>query len=698
MLVIYAEKSSLAKAIANALGAGNRISYPEEPKIGYYEFEFNGEKAVICHGIGHLANLVPAKSYDEKYSKWDLSVFPCIPTEFKKAPKASTIKCIRLVKFFFDKADRIINAADPDREGELIFTYVYEVCKCSKPYKRVWIEDLTNQKIRYAFSNLKNPDKNLQLAGRARDISDWLIGTNLTVAATKKYGSYNNLLTVGRVQTPTLNLVVEREKAIKNHVKAPYWKLISVFSSPNDKFEAEYEQGNFKNESEANVVFAECNGKSGIVTSLETKHRTESAPLLYNATQLQIAANKRFGWNSSKTAEVMQSLYEKKLMSYPRTSSEHLTEAMMPEVKLTIQKLLNMPEYSQYSIDTWSEFTKRHFDDKKVGSHPAIIPTMNVPENLSFLSDDEKMIYDLLAKSLIRIIYPKACVDVTMVLITVNNKHIFKASGSIIVSDGWYAVDARPEKKNVLPVLKEHQELVGKYTLKKGETEPPKRYTEAELLSAMETAGKRIEDEEARTLMKLQKKGLGTDATRVPTIKALFDKEYIARKGKSIYPTKKGMFIIDVLPVAELKSAEMTGELEKTLNDIALGKCDYSLFIENMRNKVKEWYSIIAQSCNTSFVSEKEQKMICPLCHKKINIFDWGYSCSGYRDGCKFHINKTIAGKRITDNAVILLCQNGTTNIIKGFKSKNGNEFDAYLVVDKEKQEVSFRFPDKRKN
>ena len=175
MLVIYAEKSSLAKAIANALGAGNRISYPEEPKIGYYEFEFNGEKAVICHGIGHLANLVPAKSYDEKYSKWDLSVFPCIPTEFKKAPKASTIKCIRLVKFFFDKADRIINAADPDREGELIFTYVYEVCKCSKPYKRVWIEDLTNQKIRYAFSNLKNPDKNLQLAGRARDISDWLI-------------------------------------------------------------------------------------------------------------------------------------------------------------------------------------------------------------------------------------------------------------------------------------------------------------------------------------------------------------------------------------------------------------------------------------------------------------------------------------------------------------------------------------------
>lgn len=152
------------------------------------------------------------------------------------------------------------------------------------------------------------------------------------------------------------------------------------------------------------------------------------------------------------------------------------------------------------------------------------------------------------------------------------------------------------------------------------------------------------------------------------------------------------------MPVAELKSAEMTGELEKTLNDIALGKCDYSLFIENMRNKVKEWYSIIAQSCNTSFVSEKEQKMICPLCHKKINIFDWGYSCSGYRDGCKFHINKTIAGKRITDNAVILLCQNGTTNIIKGFKSKNGNEFDAYLVVDKEKQEVSFHFPDKRKN
>ncbi len=364
MVVIYAEKSSLAKEIAHALGAGKRIALKDEPTVGYYEFVFKGEKAILCHGVGHLAQLVPAKSYDEKFSKWDLNVFPCIPEKFRTAPKAQTVKCLKLVKGFFDKADWIINATDPDREGELIFTYVCDVCKCNKPYKRVWIEDLTDNKIKYAFNNLKNPDEqlsaqvkgnahDLQLAGRARDISDWLLGTNLTVAATKKFGGYDNLLTIGRVQTPTLNLVVEREKAIKNHVKTPYWKLSAMFSVSNSEFNADYEKGNFTVESEANTVLSECSGKSGIVTSIITKHKTESAPLLFNTTQLQIIASKKFSWDSDKTTKIMQSLYEKKLMSYPRTSTEHLTDAMKPEVTLTIQKLLKMPEYSKYSIETW---------------------------------------------------------------------------------------------------------------------------------------------------------------------------------------------------------------------------------------------------------------------------------------------------------------------------------------------------------
>lgn len=315
-------------------------------------------------------------------------------------------------------------------------------------------------------------------------------------------------------------------------------------------------------ESEANTAISECEGKTGIVTSVETEHKSKSAPLLFNTTQLLIAASEKLGWDSEKTTKIMQSLYDKKFMSYPRTSTEHLTDAMKTEVTLTIQKLLKIPEYSKYNLDKLTAFTKRHSDNSKVGSHTAIIPSLNVPENFDVFSNDEKLLYDILAKSIIRMIYPKAEFDDTTAIITVDGKHAFKASCRVITHDGWYAVDARPASDNSLPVLSENQELSGKYALKKGETEPPKRYTEAALLSAMETAGQKIEDEEARTLMKLQKKGLGTDATRAPILKSLFAKKYIALKGKSIYPTELGIYLIDSLPVADLKSAEMTGELE----------------------------------------------------------------------------------------------------------------------------------------
>lgn len=708
-LVIYAEKSSLAKEIAHALNAGKRISLKDEPTVGYYEFTFKGEQAVICHGTGHLAQLIPAKMYDNKYENWDLSVFPCIPDKVRVAPKAKTLKCLNLVKSFFDKADWIINATDPDREGELIFTYVMEVCKCNKPYKRVWIEDLTDQKIRYAFDNLKAPKEqltptvtgnayDLQLAARARDITDWLIGVNLSVAATKKYGKTatdSKLLTVGRVQTATLNMVVEREKAILTHVKTPFWKLTANYTTAEGAFEAAYEKGNFTSEAEAKTALAECNGKIGIVTSIETKHKTEAAPLLYNTTQLQITASKKLDWTAEKTQAVMQALYEAKYMSYPRTSTEHLTEAMMPEVKTTIEKLLKIPEYAQYAIEPMAEFTKRHFDDSKVGSHTAVIPTVNVPENLDNFSEDEKKLYDLLARSLIRIIYPKAEFDDTTVKITVNGNHIFKATGKTITNSGWYAVDGKNDSKE-LPKLTEGQELKGEYKLTEGETEPPKRYTEAELLAAMELAGQKLEDEEARTLMKLQKKGLGTDATRTAILKNLFDKEYIAKKGKSLYPTELGMYLIECLPFHELKSAAYTGDLEKSLNDIAIGKGNFDSYIAFIKQQTNALFKQIADSDEQTFTSEKEQKLVCPLCGKPIKKHDWGYGCTGYKDGCKFSINAKIAGKKLTETQVIMLCTKGKTSLIKGFTAKSGNTFDAYLIYNKAENKISFQFPDKK--
>ncbi len=709
MVVIYAEKSSLAKEIASALHAGKRIPLKDEPTVGYYEFTFKGEQAVLCHGVGHLAQLVPAKMYDPKYEHWDLSVFPCIPDKFRAAPKAKTLKCLNLVKSFFDKADWLINATDADREGELIFTYVCDVCKCSKPYKRVWIEDLTDEKIRHSFNNLKAPDEqltptvsgnahDLQYAARARDISDWLVGINITVAATKKYGNNavnNKLLTVGRVQTATLNLVVEREKAILNHKKTPFWKLTAAFTTPNGTFEAAYEKGNFTVQTEANAVLADCNGQKGVVTSVETKHKTEAAPLLYNTTQLQIACAKKLDWTAEKAQKVMQSLYEAKYMSYPRTSTEHLTEEMKPEVKRTIEKILKMKEYAQYAIEPMAEFTKRHFDNSKVGSHTAVIPTENVPESLDVLGEDERKLYDLLARSLIKIIYPKAEYDDTTAKIAVK-EHIFKATGKVVTNDGWYAVDGKSESKT-LPPLSEEQELQGEYKLTEGVTEPPKRYTEAELLAAMELAGQKLEDEEARTLMKLQKKGLGTDATRAPILKELFAKEYIARKGKSLYPTELGIYIIDSVPVNELKSADFTGEIEKQLNDIATGSASYEEYIKRIKAKTAEWYKLIADSDSKTFTSTKDEALKCPLCGKPVRKLDWGYSCTGYKDGCQFRINATISGKKITENQVTMLCKNGRTMIIKGFKKKSGDgTFDAYLYYDKSQNRVVFQFPDKK--
>ncbi len=300
---------------------------------------------------------------------------------------------------------------------------------------------------------------------------------------------------------------------------------------------------------------------------------------------------------SQKTVAVMQELYEHKYMSYPRTSSEHLTVAMQPEVTATLRKLFQLPEYAEYAMPEgqWQGYTKRHFDDSKVDSHPAIIPTMNVPVSLSELSNDEKLLYDLLAKSLIRIIYPKAELEDTTVIIDVNNNN-FKATGSVITNNGWYTVDAMPEKKTTLPPIFENDNYSGSYELKKGFTEPPKRYTEPDLITTMETAGKSLDDEEARTLMRLKNKGLGTAATRAAIINALFIREYIAKKGKSIYPTEKGIFIIDNLPVNDLKSAELTGEWEKRLHDISIGKENYNQFIHDIEQTVRNWYDIIIHS------------------------------------------------------------------------------------------------------
>lgn len=382
-------------------------------------------------------------------------------------------------------------------------------------------------------------------------------------------------------------------------------------------------------------------------------------------------------------------------MTYPRTSSEHLTIAMQPEIARTIDKIMQIPEYAGYALNKGArqEFTSRHFDDAKVGSHPAITPTLNVPRSLAEIGDgDMRALYDLLCKSLLRIVYPPALLEKATVITRVGSID-FVSKGSVIAAPGWFTVDAMPEKNSVLPVLNDGETVNTVITIEQGETKPPKRYTETELISAMELAGQHLDDEEARTLMKLQKKGLGTDATRVPTVKALFARGYICKKGKTVYPTEKGMFLIKTLPVAEMKSADLTGEMEKELNDIAEGRGDYAQFMSKVTAVTQRWYKAVCGSSSDAF---EDKSRICPSCGKKLingknNVF-----CAGYKEGCKFSIPYQLCQKKLTDNQIQMLINSQRTNVIKGFVSKAGKQFDASLKIDSQGK-IEFVFPTAKK-
>lgn len=696
MVVIYAEKASLAKEIAGALGAGKRIANPDDKRIGHWDFEFQGENAVIVHGQGHLVKLENPVAYGEKFRQWDLEKYPCIPETVMLQVKADTSDCYEYAKQFIDKADWLINATDADREGELIFAYIYQKMGCRQPFKRVWIEDLTDKKIRYAFFHLKDSTEmvGLENAGRARSLADWLIGINMTVAMTGKYSNHNGVLACGRVQTPTLAMVVNRENEIKNFTKKPFYKIVGKFSTKNGDYKGEYINGNFEDLAKAEAMLKQASGQ-GVITELTIKESKINAPLLYNTTQLQVACGKLLGWELKKAERVMQQLYEAKLMTYPRTSSEHLTEAMQSEISETLERIMAIPEYLEYAIEksAWRNFSSRHFNDSKVGSHPAITPTLDVPRSLAEIEDnDMRALYDLLCKSLMRIVYPAVAQENTTVITRVGGVD-FKSNGSVIANPGWYSVDAMPESKNVLPALEENEAVSADVQIEKGETKPPKRFTETDLINAMELAGQKLEDEEARTLMKLQKKGLGTDATRVPTVKALFAREYITKKGKTIYPTQKGEFIINTLPVEEMKSANLTGELEKELNDIAENRADYQQFVDKVKVLTQKWYKTVCDSSSDTFV---DKSMICPSCGKRLAKGKNNVFCTGYKEGCKFSIPYQLCQKKLTDNQIQMLISSQRTNVIKGFTSKAGKMFDASLKIDL-KGKIEFVFPTPKK-
>lgn len=711
MIVIYAEKYSLGRTIAEALGAYKKTVNPKESSIAHWDLNLNGEQAILCHGAGHLCGLAPAEDYDERYKFWSFDNYPIIPEYFitrVKDNNYSRLAC-DYVKQFFDKADLIINATDADREGELIFAYLYEVLHCTVPYKRVWITDLTPYKIRKAFAELRSAQemKPLENAGRIRSATDWLVGINTSVAATLKFGGTDNVFACGRVKMPTLAMIVKREREIRNYVKKPFYKIVAnIEATDGAKFTAEAAD-KYDTETAAKAVIDEIKLNTAKAIKVEVLQKQTAAPLLYNTTHLLADLSKCTDLTIDMLTKLVQSLYENRLITYPRTSSEHLTDAMKDETVKIIKLLFEMPEFAKYAIpvDNFAPCTRRHYDDSKVDSHTAITPTALVSNDLSGMSENERKAYTLLALSIIRTVYPKAVTENVKAVFQIDNQ-LFTATGTNIINPGWFAVDATPEVTGLPEIVKDNNYKVIGFDVKEGQNEPPKYYTDATLLTAMELAGNNITDEQTRSYIKLTKRGLGTAATRQGIIKELYDKGYIARRTrkngnavKSIMPTEKGMYIINTLEkiVPDMLSVDMTGDMEMELDKIARGESDGNNFLNEYKKLVIKWVEQIKNSDTSAMTGNT---LICPLCGKPVIKKKVGWCCTGYSkdnpDSCKFYIANEICGKKISDVIAKELILKRATSIIKGFTSQSGKSFDAKLII-KDDNTIGFEFPERLK-
>src|SRR5213595_2601211 len=567
---------------------------------------------VITWAVGHLVQLAEPEEYDEKWKKWKMADLPIVPPNgFKLVPRdPKSKKQLKLIETLLKREDidKIINACDAGREGELIFAYVYESvfgksgtsAQAPKPVERLWISSMTKQAIREGFEKLRPGEQlqNLEQAARSRSEADWLVGMNATRAATIRGRAWvGGVMSLGRVQTPTLGMIVKREREIQAFVAEPY-RLVHATFDP--RYAGMWFEGDetriFGDLARAEQIVAKVAGKDGIVESVERKEQSERAPLLYDLTSLQRDANRRFGFSARRTLQAAQSLYEdKKAITYPRTSSRYLSGDMVPQLKPTAETLRPIGEYraaAEYVLGLDELPLGRVVNDAKVDDHHAIIPT-DVEHDLDRFSPDERRIFDLVARRFLAVFHPPARYARTTVVTLVEEER-FRTRGKVTLEAGWRGVygllsdadqqaarqdeDAENESAE-LPALEQGQKVkctVAEVEAK--ETKPPPRYTEATLLSAMETAGKLIDDEELREAMK--DSGLGTPATRAETIEALIRREYIERVGKDLQPTPKGLQVVTMLEEHKITSPELTGDWEHRLSEIEHGRGDRRTFMQ----------------------------------------------------------------------------------------------------------------------
>jgi DNA topoisomerase-3 len=743
--LIIAEKPSVGRDIAGALdGVFQKRTLadlsPKAKKSGKDDPTFlESDDYVITWAVGHLVQLAEPEEYDEKWKKWRMADLPIVPPDgFKLVPRdAKSKKQLKLVATLLNREDveHVINACDAGREGELIFAYLYESVfgvasnnpDAPKPVERLWISSMTKQAIREGFGKLR-PGEQLQpleSAARARSEADWLVGMNATRAATIRGRAWvGGVVSLGRVQTPTLAIIVRREREIQAFVPEPYWLVHGSFDpryeglwfdplKADDKDTPTGQETWLKEAERAEEIVAKVLGKTGTVESVERKEQSQSAPLLYDLTSLQRDANSRFGFSARRTLQAAQSLYEgKKAITYPRTNSRYLSGDLVPQLKPTAATLVDVPDY-----ETAARFVMRLdklplgrvVNDAKVDDHHAIIPT-DVPHDLGTFSPDERRIFDLVARRFLAVFHPPARYARTEVVTLVEEER-FRTRGKVTLEAGWrgvYGVEADangktkeddPESAELPPLEKGQEVKVVSAESEAKETRPPARYTEATLLSAMETAGKLIDDEELRDAMK--ERGLGTPATRAETIETLIRREYIERVGKDLAPTPKGLQVITMLEENKLTSPELTGDWEKRLGDIEHGKGQKDDFIQGIADFTKSTVEAIAALDKEKLRPERVELGPCPRCGAEtgeiIRENSKAYGCTSWKSreetGCGFVIWKRVAGRTLTPEVARQLIDEGKTKeVLSGFRSKAGKPFRARLVLNDEGK-VEFEFP-----
>jgi DNA topoisomerase III len=686
--LIIAEKPSVAADIARALGGFTR-------KGDYFE----SNQYVISSAVGHLLELVVPEAHDVKKGKWSFKHLPVIPPHFDLSPIEKNEQRLNLLLRLMKRKDVVglINACDAGREGELIFRYIAQHARAKKPIERLWLQSMTQQSIRDGFGKLR-ADKDMRPladAAKSRSEADWLVGINGTRAMTafnsKEGGFY--LTTVGRVQTPTLAILVEREDKIRAFTARPYWEVHARFEAkageyPGRWFDAEFKKNDEDPERKAERLWdakaaarivAECKGKKGVATE-ESKPATQISPLLFDLTSLQREANGRFGFPARMTLSLAQSLYEKhKVLTYPRTDSRALPEDYLPTVKDTLKELGGTNAFGSFARQilkqNWVKPNKRIFDNTKISDHFAIIPTMQTPKHLS---EPEQKLYDLVVRRFLAVFFP-AAEFLQTTRITKVGEHHFRTEGRVLQSAGWLAIYGRAigDEEKTLPAIEPKEQVaVLEVAEQANETKPPPRFTEATLLSAMEGAGKLVEDDELREAM--EAKGLGTPATRAATIEGLIREEYVHREGRDLVPTPKAfslIFALGMLHIVELASPELTGEWEHKLRLIEQGKLTRDEFMKEISELVRK----VVGTIKTGEIPDVVYATVsapCPKCGKGVVQENYRkFQCQK----CDFNLWKVTSGREWSADEVAQLITKRVIGPLTGFRSKMGRPFAAVV-------------------